>query len=224
MNPSTRQHLMTVAAQRAQSHPAAVQRPLAQGSSRYRTRLWAFHCAVIILAALLLGTGLLVERAVNTSPEGIPPVTVPSPVAPPGPTGPRPTDPGEPPLMSIELVPRSVTMDLGERLPVQAWGTYNDGSKKQIPAAELSWDVHNTEEYLEVPDIASVDTTTGTDGIVIAGSAGEATLTATMQETENPKGTADITVMDDPGPRPTLLGPTDLQNPNPTASPIPVVP
>lgn len=64
-------------------------------------------------------------------------------------------------------------------------------------------------------------------GEVTAISAGEATLTATMQGAENPKGTADITVSDDvtddPGLRPDPRGLTDLQDPNSATSPDPAL-
>jgi hypothetical protein len=170
MNPATRQHLMAVAVQRAHSHPAAVQLPLTQGSDQYWARLRLIHGAVIILAALLWGAGLLTEPTANTPAENLPPITAPTPMDPAGPTdldptGPGPTDPTEPVPERIRLDPDSFTMAPGEWLPIQAWGIYGDGSSERIPAAELSWDVNNAEKYSEFPDIASVKTTPGPDAI-----------------------------------------------------------
>jgi hypothetical protein len=223
MNPATRQHLMTVAAQRAHSHPAAVQLPLTQGSDQYWARLRLIHGAVIILAALLWGAGLLTEPTANTPAENLPPITAPTPMDPAGPTGPGPTDSGptdptEPALVRLRLDPDSFTMAPGERLPIQTSGIYDDGSSERIPAAELSWDVNNAEEYPEFPDIASVDTIPGPDGILIANSAGEATLTVSTPEAEEPQATAEITVRNNIR---NPVGPTDLQNPNSTTAAIP---
>lgn len=100
MNPAIRRALMAAAAEKARRRPADFRRPLAQGARRYRNRLWAIHAAVITLAAVLLGAGLLTGGEADSLPENTAPPTgsgsvLPSsPIGPPEPTGTAPVDPG----------------------------------------------------------------------------------------------------------------------------------
>lgn len=177
MNLATHRSLMAVAAQKAQSHPADVRGPLAQGTNRYRQRLWAIHAAVVmlsalLLAALLLGAGVLTGQSADSQHEGTPPVIDSPPIdhpdpdpanpdpANPEPIDPDPTDPDptddtdDPPLGRIEFEPSSLTMVPDQTLTVEAWGIYKNEAREQIPAAQLSWDVERDEQVFDVPGIA----------------------------------------------------------------------
>lgn len=226
MNPATRRSLMAVAAQKAQSHPADAKGPLTQGTSRYRQRLWAMHAAVIVLATLLLGAGLLTGQSPDSLHEDTPTIIEPPPDDPlpedplpddpvpvdPNPIEPDPTDPDptdDPPtddleLVSIELRPSSLVMVPGQWSTVQAIGFYNNETNRPIPPLELSWSVGEGDGERQDPSgrdreqqVVNVASVEQSTGTVTANRPGQATLTASFQGAEESSGTAVITVIDD---------------------------
>ncbi|MFE7629035.1 hypothetical protein [Kocuria sp. NPDC057446] len=228
MNPATRRALLAAAADKARRRPADVRRPLAQGARRYRSRLWAIHAAVIMLAAVMLGVGLLTLGGADSLPENTPPPTGSGSVLPsspigspeptdttpidPGPTDPRPTDtrPADPRLVQIRLDPSMVSMAPGDSSSVRATGIYDNGPTRPIPVEELSWRITEGEGEGRVPGVVSVGPDPGT---VIAIRPGRATLVASLQDVE---GTAEITVSGG-------TEGTGSTPPSVTASPLPVI-
>jgi hypothetical protein len=90
----------------------------------------------------------------------------------------------KPTLTSIAINPTAPQVDAGKTLQLQAFGTYDDGSRKQIQSG-VSWSV----SWIGTQQVASIDPNSG----VLTGLApGTATVTASAQALS---GTASATVL-----------------------------